>query len=250
MWLFDNVIAEEETSTTTTSQSQGGFTGGSTSDDGGFLILGDAPTTTQSYAAPEIKAEDIPDSAVSFLDLSALSSSPAASQESIVNIEETPIISEVKSNDEFSLFLDSAETPVSQDVTLDSLPNEVETNEESITMLEDADTAESFLNVQETTVEDKAPEEAPSMFTEMIEAVEAVIRDPLAILDKAINELQELLMGHAAVRNEKMATVDKINDQISTLKQEAKKLTEESKSISLEEEKVNKMIDTFKAQKV
>jgi regulator of replication initiation timing len=47
-----------------------------------------------------------------------------------------------------------------------------------------------------------------------------------------------------------MANVDKINDQISTLKQEAKKLTEESKNISLEEEKVNKMINTFKAQKV
>ena len=235
MWLFDNVIAEEETSTTTTSQTQGGYTGGSTSDDGGFLILGDAPT--QSFVATEIKAEDIPDSAVSFLDMSAVSAAPTD--------EEVTMLSGVKADDDFSLFLGSTQAPVSQSINTDSPVNEVETSEDSITMFENEAIAESVSDSQEAIIEENT-----SMFSEIVETVEAVIKDPLAILDKAIVELQELLKGHEAVRNVKMATVDKINDQISTLKQEAKKLTEESKSISLEEEKVNKMINTFKSQKI
>jgi hypothetical protein len=114
------------------------------------------------------------------------------------------MLSETKSNDEFSLFLDSVEVPAPvAELNIDSEFKEVDTAEEGITMLENTSVEEEVLptveaisyelNIQEPIVEEK-PQESTSMFSEIVEAVEAVIKDPLAILDKAIDELQELLL--------------------------------------------------------
>ena len=180
MGLFDNVIAEEEAATTATSQ-QGGYG----TQDGGFLILDDTPANTIS----EIKAEDIPDSAISFLDLSSMNITPAETAEP-----------EIK-NDGFSLFLDdssSSDVVINADETSDQ---EAEAVENNVTMLSDEPQENAFFN-QEPSFEDKAEETLP-VAPVKIEPVEAVIADPYAILDKAIGDLEELLVGHGAVKSEK-----------------------------------------------
>ena len=226
MWLFDNVIAEEETTQTSASQTQ---TSAPSTDDGTFLIFDDTP---MAASASTVKAEDIPDSAVSFLDFSAMEQ---------VTATEAPA---PEAKEEFSMFLDNA----SETSAEASAQNEVETKEESITMIEESKEEAPFFGME--TPEIKVEEPASMMFEPAAPAPEAKVADPYAILDKAIWDLETLLKWHEAVRTSKMANVDSINEQIATLKQEAKKLTEEAKEISLEEEKVNKMIDTFKAQKV
>ncbi|EKE29372.1 MAG: hypothetical protein ACD_2C00183G0001 [uncultured bacterium (gcode 4)] len=225
MGLFDNVIAEEETATTASS-SQGGFW----AQDGGFLILDDAPA-----AINEIKAEDIPDSAISFLDLSSM------------NIEPAQTVQAAEQNDSFSLFLDNASSDVtltSNEVTVNSV--EVENAEDTVTMLDAEPQDNAFFNQEP----EAKTEEPASMIPETSEVAWAVIADPYAILDKAIKDLMDLLKGHEAVINEKNSTIGDIDNEIAALKQRKQTLAWEVKDISAEEDKVNKMISTFQSQKV
>ncbi|EKD66163.1 MAG: hypothetical protein ACD_49C00060G0005 [uncultured bacterium (gcode 4)] len=74
--------------------------------------------------------------------------------------------------------------------------------------------------------------------------------NPNEILTDAVSKLETLLKTHADIRNGKMSEIEGINKQIASLKDSAKALTTEVKEIGVEEDKVTKMIELFKSQKV
>lgn len=74
--------------------------------------------------------------------------------------------------------------------------------------------------------------------------------NPNEILTDAVSKLETLLKTHATIRNGKMKEIENINAQIASLKDSAKSLTAEAKEIGVEEDKVSKMIELFKSQKV
>lgn len=142
----------------------------------------------------------------------------------------------------------------------DEIPQKAEEND--IVFLDDAEKIEE--TVQESISEEKIkqPEIEINLWNIIWEAYsktwwddsstgdDSKKWDPNIILDEAVKKLKELLNSHIFLREKKMTEVEEINSQIATLKEEAKKLTNESKNISDEESKINKMIELLNTQKI
>lgn len=223
MWLFDDLVVDQPVTEDIKSSSLA-------TDDGSFLIISETPATSE---ISEIKAEDIPDSAISFFN-----EEPKAG-----------IVSESVSSESLKIedIVISSEVPVTSESITDDVQPEV---------LEDV-----IISFDESANEPKEEilieNEQPSVDTASFMWQSYVwgdlwgqpSADPYAILSRAIADLEGLLSGYESAKSEKMTKVEKINEQIAELKQQAKRETEEAKEIANEEEKVKKMIEVFNAQK-
>lgn len=159
------------------------------------------------------------------------------------------------------------------DITTDDVPDTVnsifseEKSEETLEISDEVEIQDEILPVVEIE-EEKTPEvieetaviddastgsDFLSFSSEVAEVVTSTPKskeNPNEILTDAVSKLETLLKTHATIRNGKMKEIENINAQIASLKDNAKSLTGEAKEISAEEDKVSKMIELFKSQKV
>ncbi|MCK9272021.1 hypothetical protein M0P65_00555 [Candidatus Gracilibacteria bacterium] len=219
MGFFDNLIVEEETSTATATATFGGSQGGAKKDDDSDLIIIDDSVS-------DITSEDVPDTV-----------------NSIFSEDKVEEITESKTSDEDIVIQDEIEPSIEiENKTEDSLiiSDNTETEEivEKTADISDNSTSSDFLNFNSNEVVEEAVVTTKSK------------EDPNEILGDAVSKFEALLKTHADIRNGKMKEIEEINKQIASLKDSAKALTAEVKEIGVEEDKVSKMIELFKSQKV
>lgn len=230
MWLFD--LIEEEKISTDSSQTTWTWSGTTAWDDSSFLIIEDTNNAAETPIVSEINAADIPDTAISFFDDTAVTDE----KNDVILETWAPVVtfeSEASTTEENSLF-------ASSDLSENNINNSA--NIDNINQTSDLFSSGTLIN---------EPVSAP-IFDVMESSIDNVslTTDPNSILDSAITELEKLSQTYDSKIDDNLKRVEEINSQISSLKEEAKKHTDEAKKTWVEKEKVAKMIDTFKSQKI
>lgn len=220
MGFFDEITEENSSSQSSTTSSAT-----ITQEDNSWENLIIFTDDTEKEVVNEITAEDIPDTAISFLwDDIKIKEDMQISEDLAVEdsyIKDTSWFSLFSSDDQ-SVFEKKDENITSDDVII------------------------------KTDTEEKIIEDSNSLFTASIPETKAEniqTQNPVDILEESISKLKTLLDWHSKVRESKMEEVASINSKIADLKQQAKNLSDDAKNISLQEDKVKKMIELFESQK-
>lgn len=220
MGFFDEITEENSSSQSSTTSSAT-----ITQEDNSWENLIIFTDDTEKEVVNEITAEDIPDTAISFLwdDIKI---------EDDMQISEDLVVEDsyIKDASWFSLF---------------------SSDDQSVFEKKDENTASDDVIIK-TDTEEKIIEDSNSLFTASIPEAKTEniqTQNPVDILEESISKLKTLLDWHSKVRESKMEEVASINSKIADLKQQAKNLSDDAKNISSEEDKVKKMIELFESQK-
>lgn len=268
MWLFDSILWEESktkdvstsnpTSTIIATQNADTSWSINITDDSDKIIIKDINENPNPFV--EINSINIPDSAVSFF---SDSENPATNTSAVFNespseaniqeevspkVLEEPQILETKSlleqdnkaqvasnffvEDQVSQTQSELEAPETIVENIQQEQNEVTQEQNNI-----------WLDFEKTNA--KITEESDFLIPQ-----NETNFDPNSAIVEAIDKLNVWFMWYENKINKNLKTIEGKQEQIATLKQEIKAITEETKQQWEEKDKVAKMIDLFKSQKI